>query len=132
MAIHKYFFALILLAILAVSSLLIGAANVSLADLFNGDEHAYSIYVVSRIPRLLAIVLAGAGLSVAGLIMQQIVQNRFASPSTTGTIDCALLGYVVGLIFLGGASQWTHLGVIFCLRSGGNAALCSLLTTPSI
>lgn len=113
MTIHKYFFALILFAVLAVSSLLIGAANVSLADLFNGDEHAYSIYVVSRIPRLIAIILAGAGLSVAGLIMQQIVQNRFASPSTTGTIDCALLGYVVGLIFLGGASQWTHLGVIF-------------------
>ncbi|MCL9774153.1 ABC transporter permease [Vibrio methylphosphonaticus] len=119
MAIHKYLFALILLGALAVSSLLIGAANVSLADVFRGDEHAYSIYVVSRIPRLIAIMLAGAGLSVAGLIMQQIVQNRFASPSTTGTIDCALLGYVLGLIFLGGASQWVHLSVIFAFSVAG-------------
>ncbi|MFA0325008.1 iron chelate uptake ABC transporter family permease subunit, partial [Vibrio splendidus] len=58
-------------------------------------QHANSIYVVSRIPRLFAIVLAGAGLSVAGLIMQQIVQNKFAAPSTMGTIDCAMLGYIV-------------------------------------
>lgn len=91
MTIQKYILASALLIGLAVCSLVLGAASVSLVDLFRGDEHAYSIYVVSRVPRLLAIILAGAGLSVAGLIMQQIVQNRFASPSTTGTIDCALL-----------------------------------------
>ncbi|WP_408057955.1 iron chelate uptake ABC transporter family permease subunit, partial [Vibrio cholerae] len=34
------------------------------------------------------------GLSIAGLIMQQVSQNRFASPSTSGTIECAMLGYV--------------------------------------
>lgn len=98
---------------LALTSLLLGAADVSFAGLFSGDEHAYDIYVISRIPRLIAIVLAGAGLSIAGLVMQQIMQNRFASPSTTGTIDCALLGYVVGLILLQQASQWSYLTVIF-------------------
>ncbi|AYV23439.1 MULTISPECIES: ABC transporter permease [Vibrio] len=127
MTIHKYILACTLLVALAVSSLVLGAAHVSIADLFRGDEHAYSIYVVSRVPRLLAIILAGAGLSVAGLIMQQIVQNRFASPSTTGTIDCALLGYVAGLIFLGGASQWMHLGVIFFFAVAGTLIFVKFL-----
>ena len=103
----------LLFILLAITSLLIGAADVSLSALFSGEQHAYDIYVVSRIPRLLAIVLAGAGLSISGLVMQQIMQNRFASPSTTGTIDCALLGYVVGLIVLQQASQWTYLSLIF-------------------
>lgn len=113
MQIHKKILAGILLLVLALSSLLIGAADISLAALFNGDEHAYTIYISSRVPRLIAIILAGAGLSIAGLIMQQIMQNKFASPSTSGTIDCALLGYVIGLIFLGEASRWAHLSTIF-------------------
>ncbi len=103
----------LLFILLAITSLLIGAANVSLSVLFSGNQHAYDIYIVSRIPRLLAIVLAGAGLSIAGLVMQQIMQNRFASPSTTGTIDCALLGYVVSLVVLQQASQWAYLSIIF-------------------
>ena len=62
---------------------------------------------MSRLPRLFAILLAGAGLSIAGLIMQQISQNRFAAPSTSGTIECAMLGYVLSLVFLGdGNNIW--------------------------
>lgn len=99
--------------VLAIVSLLLGAADVSFSALLSGDKHATDIYLISRLPRLIAIVLAGAGLSIAGLVMQQIMQNRFASPSTTGTIDCALLGYVVGLIVLQEASQWSYLAVIF-------------------
>jgi len=113
--------------VLALSSLLLGAANVTLAGLFSGDEHAYDIYLISRIPRLLAIVLAGAGLSIAGLVLQQIMQNRFASPSTTGTIDCALLGYVVSLIVLQQASQWSYLAVIFTFAVFGTLLFVRIL-----
>lgn len=119
--------AVVLLACLAFTSLVLGVADVSIAGLFQGDEHAYTIFVVSRLPRLIAIILAGAGLSVAGLIMQQIVQNRFASPSTVGTIDCALFGYVMGLIFLGGASQWAHLGFIFTFSVVGTLLFVQFL-----
>lgn len=98
--------------ILALLSISIGVAHVSIENLLAGDAQAWTIFTTSRIPRLLAICLAGAGLSVAGLIMQQICQNRFASPDTTGTIDCALLGYVLTLVVFAGASQWLDLAMI--------------------
>lgn len=103
------FFALLLLAI---TSLLIGVANINLQQIMSGDSSALEILLISRIPRLLAIALAGAGLSIAGLIMQQILQNRFAAPSTTGTIDCAMLGYIVAILLFSDFGSWTHLLII--------------------
>lgn len=126
---HKkqFVLSLLLLACLASCSLLVGVANVSLTQLFSGDEYAQSIFFNSRLPRLLALILAGSGLSVAGLVMQQIMQNRFASPSTTGTIDCALLGYVAGLIFFSTLSDWAHLGFIFIFSVIGTLLFVALL-----
>ncbi len=106
-------FAFFLLLVLACTSIWIGVANISFAKLLSGDPHTINILLTSRLPRLLAIMLAGAGLSIAGLIMQQIVQNRFAAPSTIGTVDWAMLGYIVALIALPGFSSWVHLLVIF-------------------
>ncbi|GAM62198.1 catechol siderophore ABC transporter [Vibrio ishigakensis] len=91
----------------------------NLEALLQGESHAWSILWQSRVPRLLAICLAGAGLSIAGLIMQQIVQNRFAAPSTTGTIDCALLGYVLSLVLFSDISGWAHLALIFTFSVAG-------------
>ncbi|KLV09841.1 MULTISPECIES: ABC transporter permease [Photobacterium] len=108
-----------LLVLLGVLSLSIGVAEMTLAGLLNGDFQSTSILFASRIPRLLAICLAGAGLSVAGLIMQQICQNRFASPDTTGTIDCAVLGYVATMVLFTGMSKWLDLAVIFAFALGG-------------
>lgn len=112
---------------LASISLLVGAADISVFDVVKGNEHASSIYIVSRIPRLIAIILAGAGLSIAGLVMQQIMQNRFASPSTTGTIECALLGYILSLIWLQQATQWEHLGFIFTFAVVGTLIFVRIL-----
>ncbi|WP_392339421.1 iron chelate uptake ABC transporter permease subunit VctD [Moritella marina] len=92
---------LFVLVILSIASVFIGVADLSLAAILAGDTDAIELLLISRLPRLLAILLSGAGLSIAGLIMQQISQNRFASPSTSGTIECAMLGYVLSLVFLG-------------------------------
>ncbi|CAE6937240.1 Belongs to the binding-protein-dependent transport system permease family. FecCD subfamily [Vibrio sp. B1REV9] len=105
--------AFLLLVVLASASLLVGVANVSLSQILAGDSHSLNILLVSRLPRLLAIILAGAGLSIAGLIMQQIVQNRFAAPSTTGTVDWAMFGYIMALILFSDMSSWVHLLTIF-------------------
>ncbi|WP_025563009.1 iron chelate uptake ABC transporter family permease subunit [Psychromonas sp. SP041] len=109
---NKPMIALIAFIGLACVSLLIGVANINLQQIINSDSQALEILVTSRIPRLLAIALAGAGLSISGLIMQQIVQNRFAAPSTTGTIDCAMLGYIVAILLFSDFGGWTHLIVI--------------------
>lgn len=97
-AVFKLVFVLL---ILSAGSLFVGVADLSLQKLLEGDEAAWEILLISRIPRLLAIWLAGAGLSIAGLIMQQISQNRFAAPSTSGTIECAMLGYLLSILIFG-------------------------------
>ena len=106
------FSASVLLIGLAMTSLMVGVADLSVTDFLSWHSEARTIFLDSRLPRLLAICLAGCGLSISGLIMQQIVQNRFAAPSTTGTIDCALLGYVLSLIWFSEFSGWVHLCVI--------------------
>ncbi len=97
-AIVKYL-ALALLAAfaLAVTSLFIGVSNVSLSTLMASDTEgrAVQVLLVSRIPRTLALVLAGSSMAIAGLIMQMLVRNRFVEPSTAGTIESASLGLLV-------------------------------------
>ncbi|HGS5167221.1 TPA: ABC transporter permease [Vibrio harveyi] len=119
--------AFLLLVVLACASLLVGVANVSLSQILAGDSHSLNILLVSRLPRLLAIVLAGAGLSIAGLIMQQIVQNRFAAPSTTGTVDWAMFGYIVVLILFADMSSWVHLVTIFAFSVIGTVIFVRFL-----
>lgn len=96
---------LVLLALSGVS-LFVGVSQFSLADIIAADPLAMELFWQSRIPRLTAILLAGACLSIAGLIMQQISQNRFASPSTSGTIESAMLGFVISLVLFGDGDHW--------------------------
>ncbi|WP_440872415.1 iron chelate uptake ABC transporter permease subunit VctD [Vibrio diabolicus] len=110
---------LLTLVVLSTVSLFVGVANMTPQQLFSGDEKALELFFTSRIPRLFAILLAGAGLSIAGLVMQQISQNRFAAPSTTGTIECAMLGYVLSVVFFGNDN---HLWLVFGISVFGTLA----------
>lgn len=99
------------LIVLSLVSLFVGIGQLSVFQLIEGDKASWQLLLTSRLPRLAAILLAGAGLSIAGLIMQQISQNRFASPSTSGTIECAMLGYVLSLVLFGnGQELWLIFG----------------------
>lgn len=102
---------LLTLVLLSLASLFVGVGQLSLASLLAGDSASWHLLFTSRIPRLFAVLLAGAGLSIAGLIMQQISQNRFASPSTSGTIECAMLGYIISLVLFGSEQLWLVFGV---------------------
>lgn len=56
-----------------------------------------------RIPRVLAAIVAGAGLAVSGLIMQTTLNNSMASPSTLGVSNAAVFGANLSIIaFAGG------------------------------
>lgn len=74
--------------------------GVTFNALLNADKNAWKVIWYSRVPRTAAIVLAAAGLSVAGLIMQAISRNKFMSPSTSGTTDAAAFGILLAFIFL--------------------------------
>lgn len=81
-------------------SLMVGAADVVFEHVFSADPAALEVLFVSRLPRLLALLLTGAGMSIAGLIMQQLCANKFVSPTTGATISCAQFGILIALLVL--------------------------------
>lgn len=99
-----YFIAgIVILLIMTAISLFIGAGHVTLSDLWANDSMR-EIFFVSRIPRTVALILAGSAMSVAGLIMQLLTQNRFVEPSLVGTTQSASLGLLVMMVFAPAAS----------------------------
>ncbi|EAI9319815.1 ABC transporter permease [Campylobacter coli] len=107
----KHLFSLNILLILLVVfgiSLFIGVIRINLDDIFSLSTTQLEIILLTRIPRLIAILLTGMSLSICGLIMQQLTQNKFVSPTTAGTMDCAKFGILISLIFFTGASFFTQ------------------------
>ncbi|MFC6333365.1 ABC transporter permease [Paenibacillus septentrionalis] len=90
---------IIAIVVLSCVSLFIGAIDIRISDLINGNTDKIEIFLISRVPRLMAIILAGAGMSIAGLIMQSLSRNKFVSPTTAGTLDAAKLGILISMLF---------------------------------
>lgn len=66
--------------------------------MFRWNDEQSLIMSISRIPRTAALILAGIGMSISGLIMQQMTQNRFVAPTTAGTLDAAKLGILISIL----------------------------------
>ena len=66
-------------------------------DIFGGDN-GWEMFEITRIPRTIALVLAGAAMAMSGLVMQLLTQNRFVEPTTAGTTEWAGLGLIVMMI----------------------------------
>ncbi len=111
---------IILLGLLSVISVFIGASDVTLSSILNGDSQQLYILFISRIPRLLSVCVTGVGMGICGLIMQQLTRNKFVSPTTAATMDFAKLGMLIAMVFFAGASL-VHKMVF--------AFICSLLGT---
>ncbi|MFB7251099.1 ABC transporter permease [Microbacterium sp. NPDC056234] len=103
----------VLFVLLAVASLFIGASDVSPVALFAGgpDSAASFLLLASRVPRTIAVILVGASLGIAGLIMQMLVRNRFVEPSTTGVSEFATLGMLVTTVVWPGLAVVGKMGV---------------------
>lgn len=101
------------LVILSVVSLFIGVIDTDPGALLTGNPEAVKLFLISRVPRLLAILCTGIGLSTAGLIMQQLCMNKFVSPSTGATISSAQLGILLALVFLPNSSLWGRAAFAF-------------------
>ena len=92
--------------ILSVCSLFVGVLDIRPSDLLTGSVKTWEIFLISRLPRLLAILCTGIGMSVAGLIMQQLCMNKFVSPTTGATISSAQFGILLALLFAPGSTLW--------------------------
>lgn len=107
----------VLLIIFSIISLFLGSKSIGITDVLSGNKESIHLMLVSRVPRLVSILVAGMGMSICGIIMQQISQNKFVSPTTGATIDSAKLGIVVAMIIFPSASimQKTIISFIFAL-----------------
>ena len=94
------------LVILSVVSLFLGVMDISLGGVLRGDFEQVEILLISRLPRLLAILCTGVGMSISGLIMQQLCMNKFVSPTTGATISSAQFGILLALLFMPSSSLW--------------------------
>ena len=104
---------LFLIITVSIISVFIGAYDVNIKDLLAGDYNNLMLMLNSRLPRLFAILCTGMGMSVAGLIMQNICMNKFVSPTTGATISSAQLGIVIALTVLPTANLATKTGFAF-------------------
>lgn len=94
-------------ALLAVVCLFAGSSRMSFEDCIAAlakEGTAANVRIIwnIRIPRVLAALIAGAGLSLSGLIMQTCLNNPMASPSTLGVSNAAVFGANLSIIVFAG------------------------------
>lgn len=118
-----------LTVVLAIVSLFVGVSDVSLMSLFAGgaEGRPMEVLLISRIPRTLALVLAGASMAIAGLVMQMVVRNRFVEPSTAGTSESATLGFLVVTLLAPGWPLMAKMAVAALFALGGTALFLRIL-----
>lgn len=100
----KYGLGLILLFVLVYASLFIGVSNIALNPFSRPDSQGLEVLFAVRLPRTISIIIAGASLSLSGLLAQHITQNRFASPETMGTFAAGRLGLILSIFLFPGSA----------------------------
>lgn len=117
----------LLLILLSIASLFIGAQRISFAELLQFGGEAWELIWISRIPRLVSILIAGASMSIVGLIMQQLTRNKFVSPTTAGTLDSASFGIMVSLLVFTSAGPLVKIAVAFVFSLAGTFIFMKIL-----
>ncbi len=120
------------LALPAVLALSLGARGYGFAEWLEllrgggGAPGVREILLDIRLPRVLAVMLAGAMLAAAGAATQTIFRNDLASPHTLGVVSAAALGAVAGM-WLGKYFNTIHLITPFALIAGCGTLILLLL-----
>ena len=96
----RLFILTVIVLLSAALSLLVGVADISMTDIISRDMDKLALITISRLPRTAALILAGVGMSISGVIMQQMTQNKFVAPTTAGTLEAAKMGLLIFLIFI--------------------------------
>ncbi|TQR21529.1 ABC transporter permease [Psychrobacillus vulpis] len=117
----------IVLVVLSLLSLFVGVTRISPRDLFDFTSEETQIFLISRVPRLIAIILAGAGMSIAGLIMQSLSRNKFVSPTTAGTLDATRLGILISMLVFTNATYMQKLSFAFIFALAGTLLFMQIL-----
>lgn len=122
---HRYL--LFLLLLLSSISLFIGVSAVNIQGLLALDSQQWEIFTISRLPRLISILIAGSVLSICGLVMQQLSRNRFVSPTTAGTMDSAKLGILIAILLFPSASMLLKTSIAIVVSFIGTLIFMTIL-----
>ncbi len=87
----------LLIGLVVTTGLVVGSLFVGVYDVFGADDGS-QMFAITRVPRTIALVLSGAAMAMSGLVMQQLTQNRFVEPTTTGTTEWAGLGLLLTMV----------------------------------
>jgi iron complex transport system permease protein len=95
-------------------------------------EYVREILVLSRIPRALTSLVAGASLALCGLLMQTFFRNPLAGPSVLGVSSGASLGVTLAIAGSGGlgfalGSFFESLAISFAAMLGAFAIMAAIL-----
>ena len=118
--------------ILSIISLFVGVTNISVNDILSFNIDKIQILLISRFPRLIAIIVAGVGLSISGLIMQQISKNKFVSPTTAATADFAKLGILFCIMIIPGATIMQKMIISFIFAGLGTILFMKMIKAIKI
>lgn len=91
-------------ALLLTLSVFTGSADIT-------DAAGAQFLWITRVPRTAALVLSGASMAMAGLVMQMLTQNRFVEPTTVGTMEWAALGLLIVYVISPTASLLVKMSV---------------------
>jgi iron complex transport system permease protein len=103
---------LVLLLIFGLLSLVSGAADIQLRDIFRllkGEEMTFTYQIIRdiRLPRMIGALLAGMALAVSGSVVQTLLRNPLASPYTLGMSGAAAFGAAFAIVILGAGSAYS-------------------------
>lgn len=110
-------------------SVSVGAKTIPLVDVWSallglaaGTSDSFVI-VELRLPRVVASVVVGASLGVAGATMQALTRNPLAEPGIMGLNAGAVLALVIALLVLGGSIAFTTLVIVSFVGAAFGALL---------
>ena len=104
------------LLVVSIASLSLGPYKVPLGDvvriLFTGGSGEESLVILDiRLPRIVAGILVGASMGVAGAVLQGYLRNPLATPFTMGVSNGAMFGASLAIIL--GAGYTLNSGQVF-------------------
>lgn len=123
----KVRYLVIALIVLSFTSLFVGVKDITPLDLLNLSDDKVQIMLQSRFPRMVTLIIAGAVMSIGGLIMQQLSHNKFVSPTTAGTMDSARLGLLVAMILFPAAALMEKMLIAFVFALVGTLLFMKIL-----
>lgn len=114
----SYGLGIIILILALFFSITYGVKSVGFSDVIkaftNSNSTDYNVNIVqARIPRSIFGLMAGAALSISGVLMQSITRNPIADPSILGVNTGASLFIVIGITFFNIQSKLSYIGLSF-------------------